>query len=549
MAARGAIALDPAPDRKLPTTGSPDGASPSGGSAAAVGVERGELAPVVSTDGSGLPYELWRGLDITAIEGQVSKLEIPPGSPVIQSLWRRLLTSEAGSGAASSARFDALRADALYRTGLPAEAADMARRLPDTAEAATALLAARIEIAGSDLPRGCERLKPLLARKAELPKPSQAEVLVLTGYCAVANGNAAGAGLAADLMREDRLDDPAGLAALDAASGTTSKTRARSTRPVALVHYLLHANAGGLDRSVVVERGEPALLSKLATDRGADPELRLLAAEAAARNHGLSPADLAEAYRAAGQAAAGRSSPSVQRAAMFRSAAAERTPLRKVRLIRALLDDARRAGLYWQTLALLGPVEEVLQPVPELGWFAETGIEISLVTGNMARARQWASLGGSLPGDGGLRHWLTLIDLVDGAHGGAQDRSLAAVADLAVRGRMSPDLLHRLATVLDAHDVNVPIPLWEAAGRAPQPTGGHLPPTGVLSELQDASRKKEFGRTLLLVMRTLGPGGAESANIIALGDAIRGLRRAGLEAEARRLGLEALFAGWPRGIQ
>ena len=34
--------------------------------------------------------------------------------------------------------------------------------------------------------------------------------------------------------------------------------------------------------------------------------------------------------------------------------------------------------------------------------------------------------------------------------------------------------------------------------------------------------------------------------MIALGDAIRALKRAGLEADARRLGFEALFAGWPR---
>jgi hypothetical protein len=47
-------------------------------------------------------------------------------------------------------------------------------------------------------------------------------------------------------------------------------------------------------------------------------------------------------------------------------------------------------------------------------------------------------------------------------------------------------------------------------------------------------------------LRALGPHGAEGAHIIALGDAIRALRRAGLEREARRLGFEALFTSWPR---
>jgi len=126
------------------------------------------------------------------------------------------------------------------------------------------------------------------------------------------------------------------------------------------------------------------------------------------------------------------------------------------------------------------------------------------------------------------------------AFGGAEARQLAA--------RCLAGLGNRLATVLDALEYNVPIPLWEAASRTPQPAGGYLPETGVLSELQQASKKQEFGRTVLLVMKTLGPDGAEGANLLALGDAIRALKRAGIEADARRLGFEALFASWPRTI-
>jgi hypothetical protein len=47
-------------------------------------------------------------------------------------------------------------------------------------------------------------------------------------------------------------------------------------------------------------------------------------------------------------------------------------------------------------------------------------------------------------------------------------------------------------------------------------------------------------------MRALGPGGPSGANLLALGDAIRALKRIGLEADARRLGLEALLVVWPR---
>jgi hypothetical protein len=47
-------------------------------------------------------------------------------------------------------------------------------------------------------------------------------------------------------------------------------------------------------------------------------------------------------------------------------------------------------------------------------------------------------------------------------------------------------------------------------------------------------------------MRSLGPAGPEAANLLALGDAIRALKRIGLEADARQLALEALLAVWPR---
>jgi hypothetical protein len=100
--------------------------------------------------------------------------------------------------------------------------------------------------------------------------------------------------------------------------------------------------------------------------------------------------------------------------------------------------------------------------------------------------------------------------------------------------------------VLDALDYQIPIPLWEAASRSPQPSSGHLPETGVLSRLQEASKQKSFSRVVLMGMRTLGPDTGETAHIIALGDTIRALKRAGLEPSARRLGLEALFAAWPR---
>jgi hypothetical protein len=189
---------------------------------------------------------------------------------------------------------------------------------------------------------------------------------------------------------------------------------------------------------------------------------------------------------------------------------------------------------------MLAPLFAGLWPSPEASPLAEAVVRVALAAEELEPARRWAESAAS------LQHWLALIDLADPQARQVQASALVYLDDLAKRGRMGPAQLHRAVTVLDALDVDVPLRLWESAGRVAQPAGGHLPATGVLAELAQASQQKEAGRTILLVMRALGPDGPHGANVLALADALRALKRAGLEADARRLAVEALFADWPR---
>ena len=50
---------------------------------------------------------------------------------------------------------------------------------------------------------------------------------------------------------------------------------------------------------------------------------------------------------------------------------------------------------------------------------------------------------------------------------------------------------------------------------------------------------------MLLAAAVLGPKGPADANLLALGDAVSALKRVGLDAEARRVGFEALYARMP----
>lgn len=528
------------------------------------GVERGELAPIpgTATDtrrpagslsgaaSSGLPADVWRGLDMARIEALLARLEVPPRSPALHSLWRRLMTTEAAppDGATTENAFESLRLESLLRSGLVREVADELGRRPEALrEAGPAMMLARSELALGHRDKACAIALGQMRTPGGASKAVRQEVVLFNGYCAAAGGNKAGAGLTADMAREAGFDAPS-LALLDTvAAGGKPKVGANAT--VSLIEFKLIEFAGGLDPAKVVGQAKPALLAALASDSGTGPALRVAAAEAAARLNAITPESLGEVYRAAPQ---NRSDTASTRAELYRTAVDEANPQRKARLIRGFLDEERRAGLYLPGLVMMGKASDALVAVPEIGWYAETAVEVALAAGNYESARRWIGFGQTLDRPGGasgeIGGWLALADIADAEPRGDRVQSLAIIEQLALKGRFKPEFLHRLATVLDAMDYQVPIPLWEAASRTPQPAGGHLPATGVLTELQDAAKKKEIGRTVLLVMDTLGPDGAEGAHMIALGDSIRALRRAGLERDARRMGFEALLAQWPRSV-
>lgn len=512
-------------------------------------VDKGDLAPVMSSDGSGLPYELWRGLDVASIEKLISTIEIPPRSPALHELWKRLITAQ--SGDSSNPDFTALRLEALYRSGLARDAAEEIKKQGSDENPLLLTLEARNELASGHSDKACELVGRSARAKGSIPARLKGEAIMMAGYCSAIRDDRSGAGLAADMAREEGVQASLGLEALDALS-IKAKPKYTAVKQISLLDYRIAEHVGGLSHKDVLEKGEPALLVALATDPSTPVDLGLPSTEAAARLNALSPEALASIYRVNAQAVspddllAGRGPQGVaRRAALFKAAVDEHSPMRKTRLIRAFLDEANHQHLSMIAAKMIAPAAAELRPAPEISWFAETGIEIGLAAGRYDMARDWIRLGDEPGSPGNLSHWRALLDIAD-PKDPQRGKSFSALEDLAANGRFPSAALYRLTTVLEALDYVVPLPLWEAANKTPQPTSGYLPETGVLTELQDASKKQEFGHTVLLVMKALGPNGAEEANLIALGDSIRALKRAGLEADARRLGLEALLSSWPR---
>lgn len=515
-------------------------------------VMRDDLQPVMAGDGSGLPYELWQGMTLEEIEKAIATLEIPPRSPVLHGLFRRLITSDVPppSGGARDQRFTAVRVEALDRSGLIDEAAAvLAREAGGEQTPVLAVLTARTAIARGDREGGCRNVQAINAGDKSLPTPLKGQSILVRAYCAAVNGNRESAQLQVALARDEGVEESAGLDAIDAIA-TGAKPVIAKGQKVGAMDWRILELGGAVDARALVETAGPGLLAILARDPATEPATRLAAAERAAQLNAISPSDLAQFYLTFSGDSGDNQSASVKHAALFQSAEEEKTPLKKARLIRSFLDEARTAGLYWPALQAIAPSAKAIPRVAEIGWFTETAIEAALASGDHDTARTWAEFGDTLDAPGGAPnpyvHWLALADVTDPALNEGRSRHLAALEEFAARGRFTPEQLHRLATVLDALQIQVPIPLWDLASRTPQPNDGFLPETGVLSALAEAAKKKEFGHTVLLAMQALGPNGAEQAHIIALGDSIRALRSAGLDADARKLSLEALFMGWPR---
>jgi hypothetical protein len=509
------------------------------------GVERSDLAPVMANDGSGLPYDIWRGLDPTELERLVGALDLPPRSPTLAKLLRQVMTTGNAptAGRSDAASTNAIQAEALYRMGRIADSvAALKHNQRSAGSPVEAVILARSELGLGNQDAGCQALGTMAGETAGLPKSLRREAILAVGLCAAAAGKGPAAGLAAELARDEGGEPTPGIAALDAiAAGRTSDPSIAIQGRPSVIDYRLLKLAGSADFVALPETASPALLATMSLDTSLPVGVRLAAAESAAATGAIDADELALVYDGLQPGSDGAmDQPAVQRAILYRTAASPGAPRDRANAAAAYMADVRQTDFYPVAAAALGLAIRDIPPSETLAWFAATAVEAGLWLDDPALARAWGTIG-----QRDAEAWLALASIADASRSAEAERAMATIEDLGLSGALDAEALHRLVTVLDALDYQIPIPLWDAASRTPQPTGGHLPETGVLPQLQEAARRQEFARTVLLAVATLGSDTADRANILALGDAIRSLRKAGLGKQARRIGFEAVAMSWP----
>ena len=119
----------------------------------------------MAPDASGLPLGLWGGLDMGELERLLAALDLPPRSPALHQLWRRMLLASAGSPAGRRARITSwrLRLEALYRSGLLSDMAEAVEKSGSSSALAKIFLA-RKEIGLGEREAGCRTARALRFR-------------------------------------------------------------------------------------------------------------------------------------------------------------------------------------------------------------------------------------------------------------------------------------------------------------------------------------------------------------------------------------------------
>jgi hypothetical protein len=496
------------------------------------------LSPGVATGTSAqespLPSDLWSATDAPALERLLNGVNSPSPSPVLATLIARALAQGAGDGSEL-----AIRLNALAKAGrIDEETALLGGAMQAREPGAAALYATALLEAGRADEACAIAIEPPPQSVAASARPTRAAFLV-PAYCAAVKGDQPGANLALQLARDRGVQAPVPFAAIERLGNASSKPIALPKSLDSFDYLFLKLDPRSLPASLAAN-ASPATLFLIAHDDHAPPGLRLAAAERAASLNVIDGATLAKAYRDVAPKLTKAATPPELRAKLFAALEAAPTAKIKAESIDALLASGRDARIEIPLGVALQPARASLAADPQASGYAETALRVAILAGDMQAAWAWIDAGGDK-----LKLWQLLLAAADPSDP-RTEAALAEGVEIAAIGGLPGPFLHRLLAVLDALDYDVPIPLWDAASKTEQPSDGYLPETGVLSQLKDASDRGAVGRTVLLAAAALGPKGPADANLLALGDAVRAIKRVGLDAEARRVGFEALYAHMPQ---
>ncbi|RED51245.1 hypothetical protein [Aestuariispira insulae] len=536
-----------------------------------ISVERlGSIDPdtIGLLDGSngGLGVDMWQGSQRADIHDLLAGLPTQLPSPALRGLARRLLLStaelplatDAGNEAATpeKARLIRTRAEKLIAMGFLEDAISLIDAAEGSIEREPAIdkLMIQARLLLGDFGGACNLIR---TQESNLSEAYWQKRLVL---CQLLDGNTTAAQFGATLLQDNGEQDPLFFALV---------ARISEQRAVALPEFDrvndLHLALLWLAKlplpDTLLASADPATMRAIAENPHSDLNVRLLAAEQAARV-GAIPADmLAEIYKSVEFSAEELRSPisiaeatydARGRALLYQAASIESVPETKALVIQKDLELARRNGLYPLSVDVHATQITQLPVTGDLWEFSGEAARALYAIGRPKPADAWVShLANQAQRDpaaqslkDGLWAFSRLAsDSYDSEMDEIQRSSWAKQTRARVPDQSPFEAMRRLELAYSLMDalgrVAVPPAAWRELLDLPRNRYVTLPNPGLVQLTTQAAQEGRRAETVAWTLWTLGEGGPAQADAETLKSVIAALGKVGLARAGYDLAMEA----------
>ncbi|HXP95120.1 MAG TPA: antifreeze protein [Telmatospirillum sp.] len=507
----------------------------------------------------GFGTDMWAGTSIGIVQ---KVLPLLPGATPwhsLQRLERTLLLTAAGvpAGKPFGDSLIKLRADRLWAMGELDGLNALLKGLPDPAfTPALRRLQVDSALLAGDVATACQQAPALRLQAASDAFPAKLQI-----FCQFSSGKGNEAGLGVDLLREQKVSDPAFFAAADALAGISPGKTDGFANPTPLTLAMARLAKLPLPESVVTATLPASLLRAIATTATATQEARLAAAEKAEAFGAIDTELLRQLYEqvtftsqelTAPVTAAGTDKGVRSRALLFRAAVQQTLPSAKVEIIAKALGLAGESVGYFTAARLYAPQIAALRPTPDLASFSIVAARALYAAGRFDAATAWVTLARS--GDPSVAAaavglWPLARMATTDAPQAVPTGTLAAWRK--ARGEFPPAIAQRRLLVcfglLAALGDKVTGDDWLALYDDPATGGAALPAAsaqrGALWHgLRVATEDLRLGETVMFSLASFGDGGLAQADPTDLYRVVAALHLIGLDGDARALAVEAAIA-------
>ncbi|HVI50961.1 MAG TPA: hypothetical protein VM661_07115 [Candidatus Sulfotelmatobacter sp.] len=511
---------------------------------------------VLTTGNGGFGADMWAGAQMAVVQKVMPSLPAATSSRTMRLLMRKLLLTAATVPAGKPVPGDnlvKLRADKLWAMGDADGLAAFLKGVPSqnfTPELRR--LTAEAALLAGDSGLACDQLSALRSQPGD-----DAFAGKLGVFCQFAAGKGKEAALSLDVLREQKLNDPAFFIAADAMAGIAPGKLDAFNQLMPLTLAMARAAKIALPEAAAANAAHPAVLRGIALTPSATLEARLLAAEKAEAIGAIDTEVLRQAYDGVTftpqelAAPVGADKGARGRAMLYRATVQQSLPNAKAELIGRAFAISGDYGPAYFTAARLYSVElQNIKPAPELVAFAYPAARALLAAGKPDAAKPWlmflrnqmASAPETASAVSGLWPLLRMSAAED-------DRMLPASAlELWRKARADQpgEIGQRRAAIcfslLAALGEKLPEDAWLPLYDGPSQAATVGPRPALWQGLNNAVNDLRLGQTVLMSLATLGENGLAQADPSELYRVVAGLRHIGLDAEARALAVEAAIA-------